>query len=90
MNKYNHPYSFKFHFSNPWPTEEHGGRDLNLKQDSNWHRQSKRLDFFGSSRVQVILKHFGHFIYIVYIGLLFFISYEMHLVELRCSKSASL
>ncbi len=29
-------------------------------------------------------------LYVVYIGLLLFISYEMHLVELRCSKSASL
>ncbi len=29
-------------------------------------------------------------LYIVYIGLLLFISYEMHLVELCCSKSVSL
>ncbi len=31
MNKSNHPFSFRFHFHNPWLTEKHGGRDLNLK-----------------------------------------------------------
>ncbi len=29
-------------------------------------------------------------LYIVYLGVLWFISYEMHLVELRCIKGASL
>ncbi len=44
------------------------------------------LDQVGYKLFQNIL----YALYIVYIGLLLFISYELHLVELCCSKSASL
>ncbi len=88
MNTFNHPYSFKFHFSLSETERGECGRDLiKTKRHKliNW-----KTGFFFDQVGYELFRIIFAALYIVYIGLLLFISYGMHLVELRCSKSASL
>ncbi len=93
MNKSNSPYSFKFHFSfsvtdrDEWRQEFKSLKRLKLTQTQT---ELKYGIFFPEhGRVEVISKHFGHVIYSVFRPTIINL-YEMHLVELHCSKSTSL